>query len=281
MSSIEKLSLEFSDHFAVNIKVSKSKEDSSVYELRFSDLEEGTTFNFRISRNFSSTLIRFNPDTYSNQTLAILEEAIKENLPSIKNFIESSKNKYSKLRFELGDQTITSILKTQEFHESGITFEAKVFSDESDFALGYFNEQETSLINFAIELFLIFLKVKKTGYISADEVIGYPEGASSVVMVNKYERNPKNRRLCIEHYGFSCLGCGFNFAKFYGKIAENFIVVHHVVPVSKLGPDYVIDPITDLIPLCANCHSVVHRVDPPLSIEKLRVITEYTAIELP
>jgi len=281
MSSIEKLSLEFSDHFAVNVKVSKSKEDSSVYELRFSDLEEGTTFSFRISRNFSSTLIRLNPDAYSNHTLAILEEAIKENLPSIKNFIQSSRNKYSKLRFELGDQTITNILETQEFHESGITFEAKVFSDESDFALGHFNEQESSLIDFAIELFLIFLKVKKTGYISADEVIGYPEGASSIVMVNKYERNPKNRRLCIEHYGFSCFGCGFNFAKFYGKIAENFIVVHHVVPVSKLGPDYVIDPITDLIPLCANCHSVVHRVDPPLSIEKLRAITEHTAIEHP
>lgn len=281
MSSIEKLSLEFSDHFAVNIKVSKSKEDSSVYELRFSDLDEGTTFSFRISRNFSSTFIRLNPDTYSNQTLAILEEAIKENLPSIKNFIESSKNKFSKLRFELGGQTITSILETQQFHESGITFEAKVFSDESDFALGHFNEQESSLINFAIELFLIFLKVKKTGYRSADEVIGYPEGASSIVMVNKYERNPKNRRLCIEHYGFSCLGCGFNFAKVYGKIAENFIVVHHVVPVSKLGTDYVIDPITDLIPLCANCHSVVHRVDPPLSIEKLRAITEFTAIEHP
>lgn len=56
----------------------------------------------------------------------------------------------------------------------------------------------------------------------------------------------------------------------YGSAAAGLIEVHHVTPVSQLGEDYIIDPRTDLMPLCPNCHSVAHRRNPPFSIDDLR-----------
>jgi 5-methylcytosine-specific restriction protein A len=51
-----------------------------------------------------------------------------------------------------------------------------------------------------------------------------------------------------------------------------FIHVHHVLPISELGPDYNLNPIEDLRPVCPNCHAMLHRQQPPLSIEALRSI---------
>ena len=67
-----------------------------------------------------------------------------------------------------------------------------------------------------------------------------------------------------------CSVCGFDFQKQYGAIGKNFIHVHHIVPVSQMGDGYVVDPIKDLIPVCPNCHAMIHRTDPPLTIEELR-----------
>lgn len=86
-----------------------------------------------------------------------------------------------------------------------------------------------------------------------------------------YERNPRLRKQAILIHGTSCKACGFNFKKFYGEYAEGFIHIHHIRPVSEINGSVLVDPEKDLIPLCANCHSVVHRrKDTVLSLEKIR-----------
>jgi 5-methylcytosine-specific restriction protein A len=47
---------------------------------------------------------------------------------------------------------------------------------------------------------------------------------------------------------------------------EGFIHVHHVKQISKLGPNYKVDAIRDLRPVCANCHAVLHRNEPAYSM---------------
>ena len=106
------------------------------------------------------------------------------------------------------------------------------------------------------------------------ENIGYLEGSLSKVTVNKYERNPINRELCLSKKGYTCYVCGFNFREHYGVIGKKFIEVHHVVPVSQLGADYRINIDEDLVPVCSNCHSMLHRTNPPLSPNKLKKIIE-------
>jgi 5-methylcytosine-specific restriction protein A len=101
---------------------------------------------------------------------------------------------------------------------------------------------------------------------------GLPEGARIRIETNRYERSRINRAACIEIHGDSCLACDFNFGEVYGEIGQGYIHVHHVTPVSQLGPNYHINPASDLVPLCPNCHGMAHRFDPPASIEMLRRI---------
>jgi len=273
MNSIEKLSYDLSEFFAVSIELKKSEASTNTYELRFKDLEEGNTFYFKVIRNLSSTSIKLVPDLFGKKSLIILEESILENKVLINNYLEFSKSKISRVDFRIGNNELYSLAnKSSDNTAQGVSFEAKIFTEESNLHLGQFSENEIGLLRFTIELYLIFLRVTRTGFIGADEAFGYPEGAVTSVLVNKYERSPTNRKLCLEHYGYSCLGCGFNFAERYGEIGKEFIIVHHVTPVSRLGPDYVIDPKRDLIPLCGNCHAVVHRTNPPLSLENLRLL---------
>jgi 5-methylcytosine-specific restriction enzyme A len=98
----------------------------------------------------------------------------------------------------------------------------------------------------------------------------YLEGSSYRVSVNIYERSPIARQKCIEHYGISCFICGFNFREVYGELGEGFIHVHHLLPLSEIGKEYEIKPIEDLRPVCPNCHAMIHRKSPPLSIKEIQ-----------
>ena len=100
-----------------------------------------------------------------------------------------------------------------------------------------------------------------------------PAAAVTRVEVNRYEHSPDARRVCVAHHGTSCAACGFSFEIAYGEIGKDFIPVHHLVPVSQLGSGYELDPITDLVPLCANCHAMAHHgVRTPRSVAELRRI---------
>ena len=120
----------------------------------------------------------------------------------------------------------------------------------------------------------LFLSYCESGYRSPDEVVGFPEGASSQVLVNRYERDPRNRKAAIAIHGESCMACGFNFRKVYGDLGTSYIVVHHLTPVSAIGDDYIINPRTDLVTICANCHAMVHRTNPPLSLIELKSLLD-------
>lgn len=100
-----------------------------------------------------------------------------------------------------------------------------------------------------------------------------PDSALMRTPANRYECSPQAARLCIEHHGDSCAACGFSFGAAYGEIGTGFIQVHHIVPVAQLGPDYELDPLTDLVPLCPNCHAMAHRRAPdPFTPAQLRLV---------
>jgi 5-methylcytosine-specific restriction protein A len=98
----------------------------------------------------------------------------------------------------------------------------------------------------------------------------YPEGAQSRVTLNAYERNPKARAACVAHHGYKCAVCGFDFASVFGALGAGYIHVHHIVPIGKLKKEYHVDPEKDLIPVCPNCHAMIHRPEVPLTVDELR-----------
>jgi predicted HNH restriction endonuclease len=85
------------------------------------------------------------------------------------------------------------------------------------------------------------------------------EGGKKKVYTTVYERNRKLRDLAVRHHGYSCMACGFNFKEHYGEWGEGYIHVHHLKPVSTNAKEVMVDPVKDLVVVCANCHSMIHR----------------------
>jgi len=98
------------------------------------------------------------------------------------------------------------------------------------------------------------------------------EGIKKRITINAYERNPKVRQICIENWKAICSVCSFDFEKVYGELGKGFIHVHHLVPISEIGKNYQVNPINDLRPVCPNCHAMLHKKNPPFSIDELKSI---------
>lgn len=91
------------------------------------------------------------------------------------------------------------------------------------------------------------------------------EGLLKEYKLNKFERSSFARKKCLEYYQnrIVCQVCGFDFDKQYGK-RENgipYIEIHHIQPLAARAQKegcYKVDYTKDLIPLCANCHRMIH-----------------------
>ena len=111
-----------------------------------------------------------------------------------------------------------------------------------------------------------------TGEVLPEEVENpesYVEGATKTISVNIYERNPQARKACLLAYGHRCSVCDFSFEALYGEIGRGFIHVHHLKQLADIGSEYQLNPLTDLRPVCPNCHAMLHRRRPAYSIEEL------------
>lgn len=98
----------------------------------------------------------------------------------------------------------------------------------------------------------------------------FSEGGKVRVTVNAYERNPKARKACLKHHGYRCAACGMLFEEKYGDIGSRYIHVHHITPISQMSERYEINPVRDLVPVCPNCHAMIHLTVPPLTVEQLK-----------
>jgi 5-methylcytosine-specific restriction protein A len=85
------------------------------------------------------------------------------------------------------------------------------------------------------------------------------EGKKYAYYTTRYERSSINRNAAIKIHGTICQGCGFDFEETYGEIGKNYIEVHHVKPLYEENDIVEINPATDLICVCANCHRMIHR----------------------
>lgn len=98
----------------------------------------------------------------------------------------------------------------------------------------------------------------------------YVEGRPRTVEVNRLERSASARRACIDANGVRCAVCDMDFGERYGRIGQGFIHVHHQDQLAGNRGVRSTNPIEDLTPVCPNCHAMLHRSNPPLSVSELR-----------
>jgi hypothetical protein len=89
-----------------------------------------------------------------------------------------------------------------------------------------------------------------------------------------FARNPKLIQQAKEYYGAVCQACTFDFRSKYGELGDGYIEVHHLNPLSERPElewsDELRTSIADVSVLCANCHRMIHRRRPALSLKELK-----------
>lgn len=96
----------------------------------------------------------------------------------------------------------------------------------------------------------------------------FSEGTARIIQSKRIERNPLARQRCIEFHGARCKVCDISFDERYGSFGAGYIHVHHVDPLAMGARD--VDPRSDLVPVCPNCHAMLHRRVPPFSVDELK-----------
>ena len=99
------------------------------------------------------------------------------------------------------------------------------------------------------------------------------EGRMTEAKVLRRQRNRQARQQCLEASGYKCYICGFDFEKTYGEIGKGFLEVHHKRPISTYDEEHEI-PQSELVALCSNCHSMVHRRKEAMDVDELKSIVQ-------
>jgi predicted HNH restriction endonuclease len=112
-----------------------------------------------------------------------------------------------------------------------------------------------------------------------DENILIREGTQIARSSKSYERSKSLRDAAIkkntQNGEIECYICSFNFHSFYGDLGKDYIEIHHKKPLFVYESDDVnltlAEALTNVVPLCANCHRIIHRDKKmPLSVDFLK-----------
>lgn len=103
-----------------------------------------------------------------------------------------------------------------------------------------------------------------------------PEGRVLTRIHSYRERKPENiekkKSVVIKRCGnLECEACGFVFEDKYGELGKYYAECHHVIPLSELKSEQK-PRIDELAIVCANCHRMIHRKKPWLTIQQLKDI---------
>lgn len=261
--------------FGINLDLQINKSERGI-ELTLIPEDLEVTNGFRIHSLVGWRTVKSNIifGTYSLPLLQTLQRGETEKKILGAAFLKAALKQGYELKFEINKSFINvhEINEwPQEWENFNIELSCKPFDTENeDIVNDVILFQQEIILGFIVsflELKEVFIDNESR---STDEFEKLPEGAKTTVVVNRYERSIKNRSACINYFGLTCQVCGFDFEKIYGALGKGFIHVHHITPVSELGENYFIDPITDLLPVCPNCHYMLHKENPPIKAEDLK-----------
>ena len=211
-------------------------------------------------------IVEIEPQTYAASMIEEINHPDEDKKKLFLAYVDQINRKCSKCEF-LVNQNLADISSPAIWEEKWNSFRIRatqIIEDVLD------DTSETNLMQEWARLFVgLILALLKIDRI---EELGVAEGKVTQVLQNKYERNPVNRELCLSANGYKCKICGFDFEKTYGSIGHEFIHVHHLEMVSAHGGEYYLDPVNDMIPVCPNCHAMLHRENPPIKPDRLREI---------
>jgi len=113
------------------------------------------------------------------------------------------------------------------------------------------------------------------------ETIDYADAPEGRVLTRTHQYRERNSKIVeakkskvFDETGrLLCEACQFDFDRAYGSRGKGFIECHHTLPVSQLDPGHK-TKLDDLALVCSNCHRMIHREAPWLSMAKLKELVK-------
>lgn len=263
----EKLAVVLTERFGISF-VSSVRRDAEgpAFDFRPADLHENEGFLIRTTVGWRSIVSHFEIGKFGAKLLQEMSRSSEEQKNSFASLARELSDKDGKFRFRINGNHC-SPFEPSKWPETWNGLELEV--ERTPVMINHENAED---IDDKVLFWTGGLLGMVLSLLPVEEEIssGLPEGALRRVEVNRYERSRINRAICISVHGAQCKVCGLDFGERYGEIGRGFIHVHHVVPVSEMNPDYRIDPVNELVPVCPNCHSMLHRQSPPMLAAELR-----------
>lgn len=229
--------------------------------LRPTELEDEPSFSIVLVQSRFKVEAHFVPDTFSGAIVQTMGSNLDIDISGWSNYIRSLDSQVSVLVRVNNEIANLDSLPVTPWQRLEIECSSPFVADAVR------NSRRNAFIEVATACLVLALLALDGGSGSEESSADYiSEGSALQSRVTRYERSAVNRLRCIAHWGTRCWVCEFDFSEFYGQLGEGFIEVHHVVPLARYDGPTEVDPVTDLVPLCSNCHSMIHRgrqLDPP------------------
>lgn len=267
MIEAEEIAEKILDRFGLefNSACEKNKEGKLI-KLTPSGVEHTISFAIDIIIGWRSIEAKFYLGAFASKLVKGMEKAIAANLNNYKIFIKDSISSGSGIILKINNQEVDVYDYDewpQDWSKIELNFRKGNLALDNDRSK---DELINSILSY-VSICVCFLPLEEQ---SNGNQLGNEEGQELYLLSKRYERSKINREACIKAQGIRCKVCGLLFSEVYGKIGDGFIHVHHKQPLSMMSNSYQLDPANDLVPVCPNCHSMLHRKSPPYSIEELK-----------
>jgi 5-methylcytosine-specific restriction enzyme A len=261
------------ERFGLNLNAKQTtSQDGNQFFISSNDVPRGEGFVFKIIQKWVYIEAKFSLEPFASDLLQNIKNHTPQQKAVFKFFVKSALDKNADVqviingtRYEPLENTWPTDWNSFElkFRKTGLEFDQKNPDRQNDLLFSW----AATFFGVSLSLLPIESEIKET-----ETGMGKPEGKEIKTIIKKYERSRVNRAACIEHHGIKCKICELSFSEQYSPIGEGFIHVHHLKPLSALQGSYIIDPVNDLIPVCPNCHSMIHKKDPPYTLEEIQNI---------
>jgi 5-methylcytosine-specific restriction protein A len=244
----------------------------SIAAVRASDIDHPNGFSIRVRTSWRSIEASFEPDNFAGMLIRQMGDADRQAKESFAQIMSALSASGLKLSMRVNGSTVVDFASMPPAPWTSLELKAARLADPG-LGSATLDEIAKEVCGACLAPILTLLATEDHSIIHPIET-GLPEGARVRIEVNRYERSPANRSACIAIHGARCNACGFDFEQVYGALGSGFIEVHHRTLISRMGADYLVNPSVDLVPLCSNCHSMVHRMEPAMEVEALKELLE-------
>jgi 5-methylcytosine-specific restriction protein A len=253
----------------------EAKRDGQTIIVHPTGIAKTISFRVEIHLGWRSISAVFLPGNYASELVMRMKKASYSQKEAFSIFSDSLKLKGAKVCVQLDSKSYDSSNPHGWPDDwNNITIDMKKVGVVVEKATGY---DFHSVFDWTTSFFGLAISLLPLVADNEHEYYGEKEGDLKVSLVRSYERSRINRAACIQFHGVTCQICEFDFRTAYGCIGDGFIHVHHIVPLSQVGESYQLNPRKDLIPVCPNCHSMLHRRKPAFEPSELLAIMNRTS----